>query len=72
MENGSERCQIPKTAQHIGKRILRREDEALLRGNGHFIDDLPEPQGMVHLGFRHPHSHALIGSTLPGAERCRA
>ena len=54
---------IPETAEHIGKRMLRREDEALLRGNGRFIDDLPEPQDVLHLGFvMSPHPHALIKS----------
>lgn len=54
---------LPETNYHIGQRMLRREDDALLRGNGCFVDDLPEPLGTLHLGFvMSPHPHALIKS----------
>ncbi len=52
-----------ETTEYIGRRMLRREDDTLLRGLGRFIDDLPEPQGTLHLGFvMSPHAHALIKS----------
>ena len=35
----------------IGKRVLRQEDDRLLRGYGCFVDDVPEPPGTVHLAF---------------------
>ena len=45
----------------VGKDILRREDEWFLRGAGRFLDDLPEPRDLVHLGFvGSPHAHAQI------------
>ena len=44
----------------IGSRILRLEDEPLLRGRGRFVDDLAVP-GLLHAAFvRSPHPHALI------------
>jgi aerobic carbon-monoxide dehydrogenase large subunit len=57
----------------IGDRILRVEDEPLLRGRGRFVDDIALP-GMLHAAFaRSPYAHArLIGidaaaaRSLPG------
>ena len=44
----------------IGSRVLRIEDEALLRGRGRFVDDIAAP-GTLHAGFvRSPHAHAVI------------
>jgi len=46
---------------YVGQSILRREDEYLLRGQGRFVDDLPTPQGTLHLGFvLSDHAHARI------------
>ena len=46
---------------YIGRRVLRREDDRLLRGLGHFLDDVAEPPGTCHLAFvRSPHAHARI------------
>jgi carbon-monoxide dehydrogenase large subunit len=45
----------------IGKHIPRREDPFLLRGEGRFIDDVPEPRDVLFLGFvMSPHPHARI------------
>ena len=45
----------------VGKDILRREDEWFLRGAGRFLDDLPEPRDLIHLGFvGSVHAHARI------------
>ena len=45
----------------IGQEMLRREDDYLLRGQGHFIDDLPTRGDTLHLGFvLSPHAHARI------------
>jgi aerobic carbon-monoxide dehydrogenase large subunit len=58
----------------IGSRVLRLEDDALLRGKGRFIDDIAVP-GVLHAAFvRSPHAHAAIRGlakdaalALPGA-----
>lgn len=44
----------------IGARVLRLEDEPLLRGNGRYVDDLRVPD-LLHVAFvRSPYPHALI------------
>jgi len=35
----------------VGKTILRREDSYLLRGLAQFLDDLPEPDNLIHIAF---------------------
>ena len=51
----------------IGSRILRLEDEPLLRGRGRFVDDLVVP-GLLHSAFvRSPHPHALIRNIATAA-----
>ena len=48
---------------HLGKRVLRREDAALLTGNGRYADDLPVPPGTLQAYvLRSPHAHAIIKS----------
>ncbi|MET4806085.1 molybdopterin cofactor-binding domain-containing protein [Limibacillus sp. MBR-115] len=48
---------------YVGQRILRYEDETLLRGRGKFVDDLPVAKGTLHAAFlRSPHAHARIRS----------
>ena len=37
--------------KHVGQRLKRREDPALIRGQGTFIDDVRLP-GMLHLAFK--------------------
>lgn len=50
-------------SKYVGSNMPRREDEYLLRGLGQFVDDLPEPKNLIHLGFvMSPHAHALIKS----------
>jgi carbon-monoxide dehydrogenase large subunit len=57
----------------IGSNVPRIEDAALLRGQGHFIDDVVM-QGVLHTAFvRSPHAHAVIdriataaATALPG------
>ena len=44
----------------IGSRVVRLEDESLLRGHGRFVDDIVMPD-VLHVAFvRSPHAHALI------------
>lgn len=60
----------------VGTPMNRREDERLLLGQGQYIDDLPEPTGLLHVGFvRSTYPHATIKSinieaaaSLPGIE----
>ena len=48
---------------HVGRSALRSEDDALLRGQGWFIDDLdPLPNTGVAAVVRSPFAHARIGS----------
>ena len=47
---------------HVGRSALRVEDDALLRGQGWFIDDLdPLPNTGVAAIVRSPYAHARIG-----------
>ena len=47
----------------LGQRVLRKEDAALLTGNGRYADDLPVPPGTLQAYvLRSPHAHALIKS----------
>src|ERR1700687_3746269 len=42
----------------VGQSVLRKEDDALIRGNGHHTDDFA-PQPALHaLVLRSPHAHA--------------
>src|SRR6266702_6927056 len=51
----------------IGSRIPRLEDDALLRGQGRFVDDIVVPD-VLHAGFvRSPHAHAAIGGISKAA-----
>ena len=53
----------------VGHRLRRREDAALLRGEGRFLDDIKLPD-MLHVAFvRSPHAHALIRSIDAGDAR---
>lgn len=53
--------QSEKTKTYVGAPVLRQEDFRLLTGKGIYIDDVPEPEGALHLAFvRSPHAHARI------------
>ena len=55
--------------RHIGARVARLEDPALLSGTGRFIDDLKLP-GLLHAGFvRSPHAHARVRAVYTAAAR---
>ncbi len=42
----------------VGQPVLRKEDEALLRGNGRYVGD-HAPAGLLHATvLRSPHAHA--------------
>ena len=47
--------------RYVGQRVLRRENPALLKGHGKFIDDLPVSPGTLHAAIlRSPYPHAHI------------
>ena len=47
----------------VGQKILRTEDQTLLRGRATFMDDVPVARGTLHAAFlRSPHAHARIKS----------
>ena len=51
----------------IGARMLRKEDDRLLRGGARYLDDVEEPVGTVHLAIvRSMHAHARIISVASG------
>ena len=56
----------------IGQSVLRKEDDALIRGKGRYTDDLAPPPAMHALVLRSPHAHAKFtidcsrARTLPG------
>ena len=44
----------------VGQPVLRKEDEALLRGNGRYVGD-HAPAGLLHATvLRSPHAHARL------------
>ena len=51
-----------ETSSWFGKAVTRREDEALLRGKGKFIDDLKVPGTLEAAFVRSPTAHARIVS----------
>jgi aerobic carbon-monoxide dehydrogenase large subunit len=47
-------------AKHLGARVTRLEDPALLAGRGRFVDDVKVP-GVLHACFvRSPYAHAAV------------
>jgi carbon-monoxide dehydrogenase large subunit len=56
-------------AKWFGAAVKRKEDPALLTGNGHFVDDIHLP-GMLHAAFvRSPFAHARVGAIDAAAAR---
>jgi carbon-monoxide dehydrogenase large subunit len=51
-----------KTTAHHGKREVRLEDDALVRGTGRFIDDVRLPNQAFAVFVRSPQAHAKIVS----------
>jgi aerobic carbon-monoxide dehydrogenase large subunit len=53
---------------YVGESVLRVEDEALLRGQGRFMDDIdPVPHARHAAIVRSPYAHARIGAINAGA-----
>ena len=56
-------------ARVLGRDVPRKEDPALIRGAGRFVDDIHLP-GMLHAAFvRSPHAHAAITGIDTAAAR---
>lgn len=54
----------------VGQSVLRKEDDSLLRGDGHYVSD-HAPDGLLHgLVVRSPHAHARF--KINGTEKARA
>jgi 2-furoyl-CoA dehydrogenase large subunit len=50
-----------KGASPLGRPVIRKEDAALLRGEGRYADDVATPVGTLHATIvRSPEAHALI------------
>lgn len=47
-------------ARSFGQRVLRNEDDRLLRGQGCYVDDVPLPGAFEVAFLRSPHAHARI------------
>ncbi len=58
----SEKAGVSQGGGWFGAAVKRKEDAALLQGQGKFVDDIDLP-GQLHAAFvRSPHAHALIRS----------
>ena len=44
----------------VGQSVLRKEDDALIRGKGHYTDDLAPSASLHALVLRSPHAHATF------------
>jgi aerobic carbon-monoxide dehydrogenase large subunit len=53
----------------VGARIKRREDPALIRGRGQYVDDVRLPEMLYVAVLRSPHAHAKIKSIDAAAAR---
>jgi len=53
----------------FGQPVTRREDEALVRGQGHYLADLSPPGTLHAVVLRSPHAHARFRITDTGAAR---
>ena len=42
----------------VGQSVLRKEDDALIRGKGRYTDDFAPSQALHALVLRSPHAHA--------------
>ena len=57
---------VGQRRRFVGRAIRRREDERVLRGEAHYVDDIELPR-MAHVAFvRSPHAHARVGAITVG------
>jgi len=63
-------AEAPVRMPHVGRRMERVEDAALLAGKGRYADDLGVKPGTLHAAvLRSPHAHARIRSMDAGPAR---
>lgn len=55
--------------RYIGRRVMRIEDPALLRGEGKYLDDIDVPDTLHAAFVRSPHAHAAIKTIETGDAR---
>jgi aerobic carbon-monoxide dehydrogenase large subunit len=55
--------------RYVGKRVMRTEDDKLLKGQGAYVDDLHLPGMLQAAVLRSPHAHATIVSIDCSAAR---
>ncbi len=60
---------VAETETYVGSPIKRREDDALLRGSGTFVDNLTLPGTLAMVVVRSPYPHARITSVNVDAAR---
>lgn len=60
---------VSTVGRSFGTRVARVEDQALLTGKGHFIDDIDMPGTLAAVFVRSPHAHAAIRSIETSAAR---
>lgn len=70
--SGNSHAESKQSHPGMGQSILRLEDDALLTGQGQFLDDV-QIEGMLHACFvRSPHAHARIRSIdVSSARACQ-
>jgi aerobic carbon-monoxide dehydrogenase large subunit len=61
-----------EVASSVGRSVLRKEDPALLRGAGRFVDDLHGSDALQAAVLRSPHAHARLGAIDVSAARAMA
>src|SRR6516162_9905522 len=59
----------PVRVSTIGARVLRLEDQALVTGQGRFVDDIAGAGALAAAFARSPHPHALVRDTELSAAR---
>ena len=60
---------LTENTRYIGKRVMRTEDDKLLKGQGAYVDDMHLPQMLQGAVLRSPHAHARIVSIDCSAAR---
>ncbi len=69
LPDATSRSEQQIVSEMIGARVLRVEDNKLLRGRGRFVDDIASPGVLVAAFARSPHPHAAIGRVDLGPAR---
>ena len=73
MNDAIDRISAPKSSFAIGQPVPRTEDPILVRGEGHYTDDVSLPGQAYCVMVRSPYAHGVIRGidTAPRRARCR-